>query len=264
MKPTQIFDGIEFYETQKGYYLARNPNTGKPIWMHQYVWMYYNGNIPSGYHIHHKDRNRANNDISNLELIESHLHLKKHNSTIEHREKSRLLVKNYMQPAAIAWHKSKAGREWHKKHFEATMRQKFDEKVEFICAYCGKPYLSSVLMRNRSKFCSPNCKAAARRESGVDNITVKCRCCGKEFETNRYLPRQFCSEDCKNKSMVGRRKSALRFDSNGKLIARYRSASEASKELNVSASTIQRYCTGITKSPNGDIWKYESNGNDIV
>lgn len=264
MKPTQIFNEIEFYETQKGYYLARDPDTGSLIWMHRYVWMYYNGDIPNGYHVHHIDHNRANNDINNLELIEYHLHMSKHNSSNEHCEISKAILEKYARPAAIAWHKSKAGSEWHKKHFEALMRQKFDDKTEFICAYCGKPYTTSVLMKNHSKFCSNNCKAAARRQSGVDNISVKCHCCGKEFETNRYSPRKFCSDECKNKSVIGRRKPTLRFDSAKNLIARYRSVSEAARELNVKASTIKNYCTTTTKAPNGEIWKYESNGNDII
>ena len=40
--------------------------------------------------------------------------------------------------------------------------------------------------------------------------------------------------------------------------------SEAARELNVKASTIKNYCTTTTKAPNGEIWKYESNGNDII
>ena len=36
--------------------------------VHQWVWEKYDGRKTSGYHIHHKDRNKLNNDISNLEL----------------------------------------------------------------------------------------------------------------------------------------------------------------------------------------------------
>lgn len=40
----------------------------KNILVHRYVWEKYNGKIPSGYVVHHKDRNRLNYSIDNLEL----------------------------------------------------------------------------------------------------------------------------------------------------------------------------------------------------
>lgn len=36
---------------------------------HRIVWENYNGKIPKGYVVHHKDGNRQNNDINNLELL---------------------------------------------------------------------------------------------------------------------------------------------------------------------------------------------------
>jgi hypothetical protein len=41
---------------------------GRNTLLHRYVWEKYNGEIPEGYVIHHKDRNKRNYDISNLEL----------------------------------------------------------------------------------------------------------------------------------------------------------------------------------------------------
>lgn len=46
----------------------------KTIRHHRFIWEAVNGAIPNGYEIHHKDHNRSNNSISNLELIESSLH----------------------------------------------------------------------------------------------------------------------------------------------------------------------------------------------
>jgi hypothetical protein len=46
---------------------------------HHYVWCKYNNiSIPVGYVIHHKDGNKLNNTISNLELISKKNHSKLH------------------------------------------------------------------------------------------------------------------------------------------------------------------------------------------
>ena len=53
-------------------------NGKKNVLLHRYIWEKYYGKIPDGFEIHHKDRNRTNYDINNLELISVHEHHKKH------------------------------------------------------------------------------------------------------------------------------------------------------------------------------------------
>ena len=67
MTPKYIeYDGLKFCRDDKtGYYL--NSTIRKRL--HRYVWEKERGEIPEGYHIHHIDKNKANNDISNLALI---------------------------------------------------------------------------------------------------------------------------------------------------------------------------------------------------
>ena len=50
----------------------------KQIFAHRMIWEKYHGKIPKGYIIHHKDKNRLNNDISNLKLITRGEHSKIH------------------------------------------------------------------------------------------------------------------------------------------------------------------------------------------
>jgi hypothetical protein len=64
-RPFQILDGIKFTVRKQGYYGA---TTGNRKLMHRYVWEKHNGPIPEGYEVHHIDHDRANNDISNLEI----------------------------------------------------------------------------------------------------------------------------------------------------------------------------------------------------
>jgi len=48
-----------------------------------------NGVIPKGYHIHHKDKNRNNNDISNLEMMLGTEHNSMHSTGQSSGHKSR-------------------------------------------------------------------------------------------------------------------------------------------------------------------------------
>ena len=78
--PVKMFDG-KSYKLYKGErYFSRGAKR-----LHIVVWKYYNGEIPSGHDIHHKNENPFNNDISNLEVIEIILkQLNKPKSLIKH------------------------------------------------------------------------------------------------------------------------------------------------------------------------------------
>ena len=69
--------------------------------MHRYVWKFYNGDIPKGYDIHHKDGNKLNNKIENLEILSHSEHTKLYASgynqftTKEMKEKNKIIRRNY-------------------------------------------------------------------------------------------------------------------------------------------------------------------------
>lgn len=54
---------------------------GKYAYEHIVTWWINNGTIPDGYIIHHKDRNKHNNDINNLQLIEMKNHSSYHTAS---------------------------------------------------------------------------------------------------------------------------------------------------------------------------------------
>jgi hypothetical protein len=39
------------------------------IRLHRWIWETFRGEIPKGYEIHHKDHNKLNNSLDNLELV---------------------------------------------------------------------------------------------------------------------------------------------------------------------------------------------------
>lgn len=53
---------------------------GKDFFQHREKWSYYNGNIPEGYVIHHKDGNKLNNSVDNLEALSDFEHRSIHSS----------------------------------------------------------------------------------------------------------------------------------------------------------------------------------------
>ena len=50
-----------------GYF--RKKTNGVLEMYHRTVWKEHYGDIPEGYEVHHKDHNKENNDITNLELL---------------------------------------------------------------------------------------------------------------------------------------------------------------------------------------------------
>jgi len=64
-----IYDGIKWYQKKNKYYETNGSKKDGYKHLHRYIWEKYNGKIPDGYYIHHKDLNRENNDISNLQMV---------------------------------------------------------------------------------------------------------------------------------------------------------------------------------------------------
>lgn len=194
MEKFQYFNNIKFTRDERtGYYL--NSTIRKR--MHRYVWEFYNGEIPKEYHIHHKDGDKSNNNIENLEMILGRKHCKYHANKYVNSNKDEM-IKNLLNnaiPASKEWHKSKEGKEWHKEHYE-KMKEKLYVEKEYTCKQCGNKFKSTKV---GSKFCSNKCKSKWRRDNGLDNETRICCICGGEFIVNKYSKTKTCSKKCKLK-----------------------------------------------------------------
>ena len=87
--------------------------------LHQAVWEFHNGEIPKGHYVHHKDGDRGNNIISNLEVItpkehnQHHWKLKWQN--LDFRKKALKHFDN-IRPLSKIWHSSPEGHKWHVEH----------------------------------------------------------------------------------------------------------------------------------------------------
>lgn len=192
-------DGYKFCRDDKtGYYLSSSDINGKRKRLHIYVWEKYNGTVPDGYHIHHIDFDKSNNDISNLQLMKQFDHLSLHGKYNPEQKRANLL--KYAVPASKEWHASEEGHEWHVKHAKEVAEKTFAEKTTtLVCKNCGEEFQAYDVCSKRNDFCSGKCKAAWRRKSGVDDEQRFCIYCGKEFTINKYAKTKCCSKQCSAK-----------------------------------------------------------------
>ena len=192
------YDNYKFVEDKKtGYYLSNSKINGSRKRLHVYVWEKHNGAIPKGAQVHHKDGNKASTDINNLELLTASEHMRKH-----WREKTEEQIAGYKErmvenctKRAVAWHKTEEGKKWHSEHGK-RVAENVAERV-YKCEYCGKEFKTKPF--GKVRYCSNNCRAAARRKSGADQIEHTCVVCGKVFLANKYRKTQTCSRGCANK-----------------------------------------------------------------
>lgn len=102
MQQSIIYDNRKFTLGTAGRYFFARVN-GKNTSLHRHKYSKEKGEIPHGFHIHHKDNNCFNNDIENLEAIDPSAHSKLHPTTEEN-------LKKWQQAgikAAPVWHASK-------------------------------------------------------------------------------------------------------------------------------------------------------------
>jgi hypothetical protein len=186
--------GVRFCRDERtGYYR----NGTRQLLAHRFAYETEHGVVPDGFHVHHKDGNRANNDLSNLLLMSASEHARHHGAERddEWRAWARGNLATKARPKAAEWHRSKAGRTWHREHAKAVAAA--TPPRAFVCENCGTTYETKPFGANR--FCSNACKSAYRRQSGVDNETRTCEACGTWFDVNRYAATRTCSRSCSNR-----------------------------------------------------------------
>lgn len=109
--------------------------------LHRAVWRFHNGEIPAGSHIHHKDKNTNNNDITNLECLSPKQHACQHPDEIRHRGSF-----------ANRRHLKKAQRrlaEWRERR----------QPIEIKCEECGQVFSTKHNEPSRVRFCGRKCQS---------------------------------------------------------------------------------------------------------
>ena len=189
-------DGYKFCKDEKtGYYLSSKLINGSRKRLHIYMWEKYNGPVPKGFHIHHINKNKSDNSIENLTILNVSEHLSLHSN--ENIEAIREKFIHNAHPVAKLWHASEEGKAWHREHAKVVAEKVYaDKDITLICKNCFEEYPAYEAVKTRSDFCSNACKSAWRRKSGVDNEQRICEYCGNEFTTNKYTCSSCCTKSC--------------------------------------------------------------------
>lgn len=143
--------GKKFWKQKDGYWV-----NGMPIHAQRWVWINHFAAIPKGMDIHHKDGDKDNNEIENLEMLSRSEHLKRH-----WKEGRFDLEKRRAQLCeARKWLKTPEGR---KKQSEISKRVwKTRKKFLLSCLECEKQITST---QPWTKYCSDACAARYRRRA---------------------------------------------------------------------------------------------------
>lgn len=146
----QEFNGERFYLC--GFYYQHK---GKRL--HRVVWEHFYGPVPKGFHIHHKDEDRSNNNIENLECLPGPKHVSDHGHTEKRLAYGKMHIER-IRPKASEWHKSEEGRAWHS---EMAKENNANRKlITYVCTECGNEFQSKRIYGDgMNRFCGNNCRA---------------------------------------------------------------------------------------------------------
>lgn len=143
--PIFMFNGVRFYKKPSGYYKSDYKHGGQ--YLHRAVWQETHGPIAGGMHVHHKNADKSDNRLENLECLSASDHQKGH--WLKDRNK-KLEASRKTIPKAIAAaaqkRKSMDKEELSSMHRAAALKGVDRAKntiaastVERICAGCGNP-----------------------------------------------------------------------------------------------------------------------------
>ena len=170
--------------------------TGHYKKLHREVWKFFNGSIPKGYAIHHRDFNAGNNQLENLQLV-----TKKQHQQI-HVPKGWQIPKPFKTFVCDWCGKEYQAQDNGRNHFCSTKccdASNYNKKVEKTCPVCGKKFFTRK--HNGARTCSRLCATKIRKPAEVVSV---CVFCGKEFKATRKA--KYCSNECCKKAHYERNK----------------------------------------------------------
>ena len=182
------FNGKNYELVGKYYFEKNSTNAGRrnAKQLHIAVWEFYNKQeVPKGCHIHHKDFNHLNNDISNLECLPIKEHLSLHAKTWWSKEEKRKKGEEHLykiREKASEWHRKMKGQHYHKNWQPKTLN----------CEFCGKEFVQNCY---NQRFCCSTCANRKRNGYGIKKYMF-CENCGKEIVRKAHHQR-FCDVRCK-------------------------------------------------------------------
>jgi len=203
------FGGRRYHRRSDGYFVHEGSSRTRPRvrrYLHRDVWAEENGEIPKGFHIHHRDEDRGHNAIDNLFLMPHGDHARHHRlgkesptsvsngravmeafwSRAEWKTAKCIVCGAEFQSRALVPSKFcsvKCSSEWHEPRYVPERK---------TCACCGASF---VAKKRAQRFCSRACNSRANGKGSQGARVVCCAECGSCFPSNRKNAR-FCGREC--------------------------------------------------------------------
>ena len=187
------YAGVRYRVQASGRYYQSGRKTDPERLLHRRVWSDANGPIPENMHVHHRDGDWRNNDLSNLDMVAAAKHLSEHTTA---RLRSGDLQPPSRKALALAavWHASDEGLAWHREQGRTSWANRQPERA--TCVVCHSEY--ETYFRRRSKYCSVACASAIRYRRHFTDVR-SCAWCSKDFVANRHRATACCSRLCSNR-----------------------------------------------------------------
>jgi len=210
----QYFDGRLYRRWPSSVYYHGGTNQ----WLQRAVWESAFGKIPKGCHIHHRDNNPANNNLTNLECLPKLEHF-------QQRVHRHAPIPESTRTGAAAWHRSEAGRLWHRQQARKCESWRKRRRELKKCEFCGIEFMALIRSFNTQRFCSAQCRSSGRTafDHSYDNHKPKnwpresrtCAQCRGEFMgvVRSRNAQMFCSEPCRNTFNNNRKATGRRANS---------------------------------------------------
>ena len=161
----QKFEGKSYRTNNSGHFIG-----AMGALLHRKVWESFFGEIPNGFVVHHIDGNKANNDITNLQLMSRTEHSRLHNSNT-----CRLPKKIFV--CEMCGREYEAVGNGKNRFCSASCTQKhykLKHPKRKICPFCGAEF---VTRHSKTKYCSATCASRAYWQRRRDEITSPSRKC---------------------------------------------------------------------------------------
>lgn len=233
--------GLKWAQKPSGHWQSTTVGAdGKRLWLHRYTWEQERGAIPPGCEIHHVDRDRSNNDISNLQCLTREAHDAEHRNERSARGSSDAQREVLKRAGALSAASRNGEYVGYKKRREAVDRLR-------TCPTCGTEFKLGEKDNDATTYCSTHCQQKARRKYAEWEYkrAVSCKQCGGAFVPGRHGigHSEFCSESCRDKHRYANKHISRKCQGCG-------------ETMRLSAGGASRYC-GDCKAAGKDMRKAE-------
>jgi len=185
MNETIIFNGHKYTCTKGQRYYRLSDRSKAESLLHRAIWIYHKGDILEGHHIHHKDANRLNNDIDNLECLEQSIHHK-----IKWQEKRKEMLEAILSNRGEPYKRSIKHKQETSKRNSKYWKESLPSEIQ--CPDCKKMFVT------KQPKLALRCRPCQKKKHYSDSQEQRnCELCRNPFMVYKYSHTTTCSMKCR-------------------------------------------------------------------